>query len=438
MLKRVLPLLLLSAGLALSADEVRTVTILHTNDLHARLSPLDSGQGGFAYVAAVIRREREHCTGCLLLNAGDVVQGSPVSTIFRGLPVFEITNMFGYDAGTLGNHDFDYGWQQARKFMETATYPIADTNIVDRDGHLFTAQPYVVLQANGVKLAVVGAMTDTLDTLTTPNLLGPWHTTSLLDAVRRYAAEARGRADLVLVLAHVTENEEHELANIEPGVPVIITGHAHNGIPVPITGTGGFVVRAKAYGEEVGRLELDVDVPHKSLVSWHWKQIPVDSKTVAAAPDVAAQVKHWEDQVSRIVDKPIGQAEREFTRAEVKLLIERAMREETRADFAFMNAGGVRDILPRGQILLRHVWNIMPFDNQVVVGHFKGSQLPAVVTRGHTIEPDRDYTLAVSDFTAANQGAASQLETTGLEFPSSGPLLRDVITDWIKHQAVLK
>src|ERR1019366_3900636 len=112
------------------AAEIRSLTILHTNDLHARMMPLENHRGGFAYLATVIRRERAGCHDCILLNAGDVVQGSPVSTIFHGLPVFEVANLLGYNVGTLGNHDFDYGWLQTRKFMQIATYPIVSANVV--------------------------------------------------------------------------------------------------------------------------------------------------------------------------------------------------------------------------------------------------------------------------------------------------------------------
>jgi 5'-nucleotidase/UDP-sugar diphosphatase len=436
-LSRIL-LALVVAGLAHAQDHVRTVTILHANDIHARLSPLENGNGGFAYLATAIRRERENCIGCLLLNAGDVVQGSPASTIFKGLPVFEIANRFGFDAGTLGNHDFDYGWQQTQKFMQVANYPIAVANIVDGEGRLFARWPYVVLLTNGVRVAVVGAMTDTLDTLTKPDARGPWHTVSLLEAVRRYASEARSWADLTVVLAHITDNEEDELLGLGPTVPVIVTGHEHQGLKEPRVRDGRMVVRAKAYGEEIGRLELQVDVERKSVASWSWKKVGVDSRTLPAAADVAPEVKRWEDEVSRVVDQPLAVAERRFGKADVRLLIERAMRDETGADFAFMNAGGVRDILPQGQLLVRHVWNAMPFDNVVVVGTFKGRDLPAVVTAGKTVDPEREYTLAVSDFTAENQNAPGQLETSGLVFPRSGPPMRDMIVDWIRRQGVLK
>ena len=79
----------------------------------------------------MIRQERQGCRSCLLLNAGDLVQGSPVSTMYRGLPVYEIANLFGFDVSTIGNHDFDYGWQRLREFMKTARYPMVSANVSD-------------------------------------------------------------------------------------------------------------------------------------------------------------------------------------------------------------------------------------------------------------------------------------------------------------------
>ena len=190
------------------AGEIRSLTILHLNDLHARLMPLENKHGGFAYLATVIRREREGCNDCILLNAGDVAQGTPVSTIFHGLPVFEVANLLGIDVGTLGNHDFDYGWMQARKFMATATYPIVSDNIVGAKGELFAAKPYIILKVNGLRVAVIGAMTDDLKTLTIPAAIAPWHTLPVLETAMKYAAELKSQSDLIVLLGHVTPQEE--------------------------------------------------------------------------------------------------------------------------------------------------------------------------------------------------------------------------------------
>jgi 2',3'-cyclic-nucleotide 2'-phosphodiesterase (5'-nucleotidase family) len=438
-IRRILLLLgLACAGAFAGPEQLKSLTILHANDLHARLRPSDDGSGGFAYFAAVIRRARANCNDCLLLSAGDIVQGSPVSTIFHGLPAFEITNLFGFDAGTLGNHEFDYGWRQARRFLETANYPIVCSNLTDDHGRLFTKQPYTILNANGIRVAVIGAMTNDLGALTTPVARGPWRTTPLIDTVAAQVTEARKKSDLVVILAHVTEEEEGALLRLGPNAPVIISGHGHKGLPAPNSLDGRVLVRVKAYGLELGKLKLTVDLEKKSVASWKWERIPVDARSIEPAADVQAQVVRWEDRVSKVVDKPLAKSERKFSNAEVKTLIERAMRDETGADFAFMNVGGVRDSLPQGQLLVRHIWNVMPFDNEVVLARVPGSQLPPVVTVGKTIDPNHMYTLATSDFTAANQSAHGQLETHGLRFSAVGPLLRDVLLNWIRRQAVLR
>jgi 2',3'-cyclic-nucleotide 2'-phosphodiesterase (5'-nucleotidase family) len=426
--------LLLCPGLP---AEVRSLTILHTNDLHARISPLENHNGGFAYVAAAIRAERERCHDCILLNAGDLVQGTPVSTIFHGLPVFEIGNLMGFDLATLGNHEFDYGWMQAKKFVQTAKYPTVSANVVDGKGNLFAREPYRILKVNGLRVAVIGIMTETLDSLTTPNLRGDWRATPVVAAARKYAAELKDRSELIVVLAHITGNEERDLLANAPEVPVIVSGHIHTGLAEPMTQDGRVLVRVKGYGEEVGKLELQVDTEKKAPVSWRWTKIAIDSTKIQPAQDVAAAVQHWEGEVTARVDQPLAVSKRRFTKPEVKRLIERAICESTGADFAWMNQGGVRDIVPEGQLLLRHIWNIMPFDNTVVVGTFKGRDLPPHVLGDRKVDPDRDYTLAVSDYTAANQSTNENLRTSGLRFPNEVGLMRDILIDWFRKKGVI-
>jgi len=434
--RRLLALALLAC--APLAGEIRSLTILHTNDLHARLSPLEDRQGGFAYYATVIRRERANCSDCILLFAGDLVQGSPVSTIFHGLPVYEVANLFGFDAATLGNHEFDYGWMQVRKFIQTAKYPMVTSNLVGAEGQLFTSQPYVVLYVNKLRVAVIGAMTDTLHDLSQPQLLGEWHTLPVVATARKYAAELRDKSDLVVLLGHITGQEEIEFLNTAPEIPVLVTGHIHTGLNQAMSRNGRVLVRVKGYGAELGRLELQVDTEKKAPVSWTWKRIPVDSTKIEPAADVAREVKRWEDEVAARVDQPLAVSKRQFTKAEVKRLIEQAMRDETGADFAFMNLGGVRDIVPQGQLKVRNIWDIMPFDNTVVVGTFKGRELPPVVVGDRQVDPDREYTLAVSSFTAENQGTAENLRTTGLKFPHDVGLMRDLLVDWFRKKKAIE
>jgi 5'-nucleotidase / UDP-sugar diphosphatase len=219
---------------------------------------------------------------------------------------------------------------------------------------------------------------------------------------------------------------------------VIVSGHIHSGLEQAMSNQDHVLVRVKSYGEELGRLELKVDTDKKAPVSWTWKKILIDDEKIVPAPDVAAEVKVWEDKVATVVDQPIAVSNRQLSKPEVKGLLEQAMKDATGADFAFINIGGVRDILPKGQILVRQAWNIMPFDDRIVYGTFKGRDLPAVITAGKQIDPDKEYKLAVTDFTAANQGTAENLRTTGLQFPGDAGLLRDALVDLIRKRKLIE
>ncbi len=97
-----------------------------------------------------------------------------------------------------------YGWRQARHFVDKANYPIVSSNIVDGENHLLTPKPWVILKVNGLRVGIIGAMTDDLHILTFPKLLGLYHTISSVETVRKYAAEIKDQCDLVVVVAHVT------------------------------------------------------------------------------------------------------------------------------------------------------------------------------------------------------------------------------------------
>src|SRR5262245_25842973 len=111
--------IVLFAGLALGfqTPAIHDITIFHFNDLHARLLP-ESGVGGFAHLDTLLKQERATVKNSITLYGGDLVQGTPVSTLFKGVPIFEIANGFKIDVACLGNHEFDYGWQKIREFTK--------------------------------------------------------------------------------------------------------------------------------------------------------------------------------------------------------------------------------------------------------------------------------------------------------------------------------
>jgi 2',3'-cyclic-nucleotide 2'-phosphodiesterase (5'-nucleotidase family) len=432
LLRSLLLLLVLLTGCSGQPD-IRKLTILHTNDLHARLLPDAEGYGGFAYVAAAIREEKSKSEAALVLHAGDFVQGTPVSTIFRGEPVWEVANQLGIDVNILGNHEFDYGWEQIPKFIGAVSFPTVTANLVDGEGKLLTPEPYVIREVNGIRVAVIGLITGRLNGLTRSNFRGPWRALPPAETVERYAKELQDQADLVVGLGHLFNDEDDEILRSAPHVPVLVSGHNHGGQREIKVYEGRICVKVRAYGRELGRLDLEVDVPNKKVVSYHWQRIPIAASRYRPDDTVAALVDKWEKEVSHVVDVPIGVSRRSFDRDGTQALIETVMRDATGADLAYMNRGGIRDHMPEGEILVRHIWNIEPFGNLIEYGRVPGKDIPEEAREGRRIDPNREYVLATNDF------IAQQWREKGLlDLKQEGPLVRDAIIEWVRKKKVVK
>ena len=160
--------LLLLAGCRQST--VHQLTILHFNDLHDRLLPDPDGIGGVAHLATLLQRERAAAGASLTLHAGDLVEGTPVSTVFEGVPDYEIANSLAIDVNCLGNHEFDYGWQKIRDYMQIARFPTVSANTLDASGKRMLDPPYVIREAGGLRIAVICAMLQTLAQNTTARI----------------------------------------------------------------------------------------------------------------------------------------------------------------------------------------------------------------------------------------------------------------------------
>jgi 2',3'-cyclic-nucleotide 2'-phosphodiesterase (5'-nucleotidase family) len=419
---------------------VHQLTILHFNDLHDRLLPDPDGLGGVAHLATLLKRERAAAPASLTLHAGDLVQGTPVSTLFQGLPDYEIANNLGIDVHCLGNHEFDYGWQRIRDFLQVARFAMVNANVVDASGHRLVDPSFVIRNAGGMRIAVIGAVLENILETTTLDKLGPYHAAPTVETLRPIVAQAKQKSDMVIVLAHLGRSEAELILRGLPDVSVVVIGHEHTPSK-PLEVDGRLVVHAEGYGRELGRLELQYDIATRRIISHEWTGIPVVGSEYPADPIVQAQVDKWEAKVSALVDVPIGRSVKQSSRPEVKELMERAMQDRFPSDLAFTNVSGVRDTLPEGQLLARHVWNVMPFDNHVVIAEVRGDELmkledpsrPVKVAGTAKLDPNKTYRLVTTDF------LASSWRDRGAKFPvaDQGVLLRDVLIDWIKQRKVI-
>jgi len=432
-------LLLVLAAIAAHAQDLRKLTIIHTNDLHARFLPDEKKQGGFAYIATVINQERKDCKYCLVLNAGDLVQGTPVSTMFKGTPVYEVANKFKFDVSTLGNHEFDYGWNLIPEYRKKANFPIVSANVVNDAGGIIADRPYVIKKVNGIRVAVIGAaMANLVSGFLTNVTAGPWKAQPVAETANRVAAELKGKADVIILLGHILQTEGSEVLRKSPDVDIVIEGHNHTGRKELERVEDRVAVGAGGYGREIGRLDLEIKMPEGRVTTAKWTKLPIDATKIAPDPAVAKLVDKWEKRVSAQMDIKIGTAERTVSRDGLVALMEQAFREELKADFAVMNRGGVRDQLNKGDVLVRHIWNISPFDNRMMTARAKGSQLAKFIKEGETVDPEKTYVITTSDYLVNNAESRAGLGLEGIQFENTPDMMRDVFERWVKKQGVIR
>lgn len=404
-LRQILAGLLLTAIVAVPAaagPRPKALTILYFNDLHGNLEPFKRPEdprpvGGIARMAALVRRiERENRAAgraTILLEGGDVLQGTPMSAVFRGDPDVEVFNRMGVDAMTLGNHEFDFGQKNLRRLVAKARFPIVSANVYA--GRRRFVPPWTMLTpAPGLRVAVIGlTTTETPETTFPTNVAGLRFTDPVAEA-SQLAARLERRADLVVALTHIGIEEDRRLAREVPQVDVVIGAHNHLLVDPPERVGDTVVCQAFERGLYLGR--LDLEIRNGKAVVTRSELIPIDDR-LPEDPSIATLVRAYARQLDRRLDVVVGRTKTvlEGERAVVRTretnlgnLVADLMREAARADVALMNSGGIRAGIDAGPVTLKEVLTAFPFDNMVVAVKLPGSAIRAALERSASLEPD--------------------------------------------------
>lgn len=419
------------------ADQLELV-IIHTNDFHGHISE-EKNYAGAARISAFVRQQRERYPRVLFLDAGDAISGTPVSTMFHGLPIFEVMNAMDYDVGLLGNHEFDHGYKRIEKFRELAKQPLLSANALDPDGKLIGDKATHIIKVEGLTIGIIGIITDN-----TPNMVSPLGNEGLtfLDpetVLKEKVQELRPKVDLLVVLSHVGHEEEKALAAAVPGIDIIVGGHSHTYVETPVKIGSTYVAQAHHYGSHVGFMRLTVDTASNSITKFTGKLVPARE---LPEPDAAvmATVNFWEEKVADLVDVEIATSSREILPRELQGRFEKIIAEAAGADFGYYNIGGIRDAIPAGSVTARHIWNIEPFGNTLVTLTIKGSDYLTLLGREYemhpdmaSINPDKTYLIATNSYVGAHAvkafGEKVKIEQLGL-------LIRNVLIESIKERGL--
>lgn len=226
----------------LAAQDVKELLILHTNDTHSRVEPIPvtnpnpeyADKAGFVRRATLIKEMRKQNKDLLLFDCGDFSQGSPFYNMFRGEVEVKLMNAMGYDAGTIGNHEFDFGLDNMARIFHLANFPIVCANYGVQGTVLEgIVKPYVILEREGVKIGVFGLSPELEGLVQAKNCVGIVFE-SPIEAAQRVAdiLKEQEKCDLVVCLSHLgwkgKPYSDETLIPTTRNIDIVLGGHSHS------------------------------------------------------------------------------------------------------------------------------------------------------------------------------------------------------------------
>ncbi|UCC86791.1 MAG: bifunctional metallophosphatase/5'-nucleotidase [Anaerolineales bacterium] len=413
--KRVFLSLLVVIALALplvpvaSAQGPVNITILHTNDFHGNLQVDYAARGGAANLAgyADVVKAEVGADNVILLDAGDNMQGQPISNLLDGASVIDVWNMMGYKAAAVGNHEFDWGQDTLAARVAQSNFPWLGANIVvaGTSDHPDWVTPWTVVDVAGVKLGIIGLGYTETPGITRKGLTDGLEFQDPVAAVLRYYDEVKAQSDALILLTHIgwDDRSEHkggqtiatELAAAGKPVDLIIGGHSHEEATAPHMAGDTPVVIAYQYGRWMGRADVTVDPAAKKLTLVNWEGHAINDGEVTPHVEVAAKVAEYAAEVEPLTEVVVGSSTASLVRdynAESNMgnIVTDAMRDYTKADVAFTNAGGLREdiLLAEGETEHNITWGetyaVMPFANTLFNMDLTGAQIMEILNQSAT------------------------------------------------------
>ncbi len=418
----------------------RTLTILHTNDTHAHISPDKDGVGGYATIAGYVQQVKSKQNDVLVLDAGDVLTGTVVSSVFEGTPIFEIMNTIPYDAGVLGNHEFDFGWKAIEGFAKVSDRPLLNANVKGPGSQQLGDGAVVYRVVNGIRVGIIGVVTSDLPGPPSSQLAnsGPLYKPAS-EVVGELLPEVQANSDLVLVLSHCGIEVDRQIARENPEVDVIIGGHTHSAISEPERVGRTVITMATENTKKVGRLDIVFDLASREITQFNGQLVLMDSSKIPAAEQTQVLVDHWQRKVAEVAGVPIAVNDRMRTSAELAQIVGAILKDFAGADYG-LQLGRMKE-LPQGAITERQIWEMLPYLNQVMVLELNREQLRTALTDAKTKEllqalpdsgdSDATFTLAIGDYHGKKLAEKLELPQGLIQYP--GGIIPRVVLDYVRR-----
>ena len=397
-------------------ENTATVTLLFTNDLESTYDPVKAYWrddmehiGGIAQLATLIDEVRASEENVFLFDAGDIFTGV-LAKLTQGEVSFELMNTMGYDAMTIGNHEFEYGWEALARQKHRASFPVLGANLFYQGTDIHFAQPYSIIERNGIRIGVIGILgQDAATALNPPNIAGLEVRDPKL-IVPEYVKLLRPDVDLVVLLTHQgktapmqTDDEAYpeirrnidadiELAGVIDGIDVLLGGHADAGTEEPVVQprTGTLIMQTWGQGFHLGYLQLRVDLEKDDVLAYEGRLTPVDSDRLKPHARVAEKLAAYRSRHSNIY-AVVGHASDRLSRryneeSDLGNLFADIRRAEDGAQIGVSLSGAIRRDIPAGPVTVAMLLDAYPFIDDIVTVRLTGANIIQALEHSLSLE----------------------------------------------------
>lgn len=375
----------------------KELVIYYTSNLRGQIKPysgivLDHKYdqvGGFAFIQGFINNMSKAFgykkENTLLLDTGDALFGSAEATLLMGDLPLKLMGKMGYDAMAIGNLEFEYGFNVLQSFIKSNTVPMLACNYRDLTAPVKnTFAPSVMVKKAGANIGIIGLGHEDLAKNTRQENIENVEIINMQSAVQTAALDLKSRgAEIIILLAHhPVATQDESLANLFPDVDIII-GDMIPGKRIP-SSKPVLCQTAVSRGGGVGMVKVGYLGGKWNVMGLYNNVFPVNATDIAPDTELATEIGRYESMIDSRLEEKITQSKGSFNHSyteesSIGCLIADCMREISGAQVALTNSGGIKTSLSEGEVTLRKLYNIMPYENQLVLLEMTGAQLEDLI-----------------------------------------------------------
>ena len=382
------------------------LVIVHTNDHHGYCWSTNN-VGGFAKEMTLLKKIRKENKNVLVLSAGDVNSGAPESDLNKAEPSFKGMNLLGFDAMTVGNHDFDNSLTMLREQEAWSQFPFLAANVYDKTEQKRLFTPYLIKVIDDLKVGIFGLTTSDTAFLTDPkNVQNIEFKNEIAEGKHIVNELKKNGVPFVIALTHIgyypdEQNGSHgpgdvTLARAAPEINVIVGGHTHTLLEKPDKINETLIVQAHEYAKYMGELRLKIRKRDGKILNSEFILHKLD-ESIAEDPVMVAFLAPHLEKAQKLTKEPVGSTSTflDGVRQNVRKketnfgnLVTDVFREIARADVAIQNGGGIRAPIEQGEITFGDILQAFPFNNTVVSMELTGEELLGILQKSASLPRD--------------------------------------------------